>query len=37
MDDDDGTIPRVSELSTRIELDRLMDKSRKRLNLAAES
>ena len=28
IDDDDNSIPRVSELSTRIELDRLMDKSR---------
>ena len=34
IDDDDGSFPRVSELSMRIELDRLMDKSRARLNLA---
>ena len=36
LDEDDGSFPRVSELSMRLEQDRMMDESRKRLEIAKE-
>ena len=36
IDEDDGSFPRVSELSMRLEQDRMMDESRKRLEIAKE-
>mgnify|MGYP000880577743 CR=1 FL=1 len=36
IEEDDGSFPRVSELSMRLEQDRLMEESRKRLAAAKE-
>ena len=36
LEEDDGSFPRVSELSMRLEQDRMMDESRKRLEIAKE-
>ena len=36
LDEEDGSFPRVSELSMRLEQDRMMDESRKRLEIAKE-
>ena len=36
LEEEDGSFPRVSELSMRLEQDRMMDESRKRLEIAKE-
>ena len=36
LEEEDGSFPRVSELSMRLEQDRMMDESRKRLDIAKE-
>lgn len=36
LEEEDGSFPRVSELSMRLEQDRMMEESRKRLEIAKE-